>query len=339
MKFRSRAVITITTTTSHEDAQGHLPHQGTPLVINHYYQAGAQVFQDFGSPARHSEHGHHAHEPTHHSHEHDHDHDHPHDHDHSSHEKAAAPAAQDGAVDFGDNPAGVTVAGIPAHRLIHLEKNILEKNDSLARANRKAFDAGRVLAINLISSPGSGKTTLLVRTIEELRKRDRSAAALIGDQQTSRDADRIRKTGADALQINTGKGCHLDAHMVSHAAGNLDLGEDSILFIENVGNLVCPTGFDLGEHRRVVMLSVTEGDDKPLKYPDAILSSQLLVINKLDLLEHVDFDLEACQQHARQKNPGIRIIQLSARSGEGFDEWLDWLEKAALEEGARMAVA
>ena len=231
------------------------------------------------------------------------------------------------------------MTGISPQRLIHLEKNILEKNDGLARANRKAFNDKRVFAINLISSPGAGKTTLVARTIQELKERGRVAAALIGDQQTSRDADRIRQTGADALQINTGKGCHLDAHMVGHAADNLGLREDSTLLIENVGNLVCPAGFDLGENRRVVMLSVTEGEDKPLKYPGAILSSQLLLINKIDLLEHVDFDIDACERYAREKNPGIQILRLSARTGEGFGEWMDWLEAATAGRSERMATA
>ena len=191
--------------------------------------------------------------------------------------------------------------------------------------------------MNLISSPGAGKTTIVARSIKELEARGKASAALIGDQQTSRDADRIRDTGAQALQINTGKGCHLDAHMVGHAAENLGLAENSTLFIENVGNLVCPAGFDLGEHKRVVMLSVTEGEDKPLKYPTAILSSQLLLINKIDLLEHVDFDIEACERYAREKNPDIRIIRLSARTGEGFDEWVRWLEEAGAPETASAA--
>ena len=223
----------------------------------------------------------------------------------------------------------MTVTGVPTQRLIRLEKDILEKNNSLAQANRSLFDQKRVFALNLISSPGAGKTTLVGKTIEELRKCERRVAALIGDQKTSRDADRIRATGAEALQINTGKGCHLDAHMVGHAAENLGLQEDSILFIENIGNLVCPSGFDLGEHRRVVMLSVTEGDDKPAKYPDSIVSSQLLLISKIDLLSYVDFDVEACIRHARELNPKIQVIQLSVKTGEGFDEWMQWLESVS----------
>jgi hydrogenase nickel incorporation protein HypB len=189
--------------------------------------------------------------------------------------------------------------------------------------------------LNLLSSPGSGKTSLLIQTIEQL-KNSQAVAVIEGDQQTSRDAERIRATGVPALQLNTGKGCHLDAPMVGHAVEQLQPASNGILFIENVGNLVCPAGFDLGEARKVVILSVTEGEDKPLKYPDMFHAADLLLLNKIDLLPHLDFDLQQCIANARRINPGIEIIQLSARSGEGINDWLAWLKRqyTAITQGA-----
>ena len=211
---------------------------------------------------------------------------------------------------------------------MRVERNILGKNDMLARENRKAFGARGVFALNLVSSPGSGKTTLLCKLIETLKGR-RPLAVIEGDQQTSHDAERIRKAGAPAVQINTGKGCHLDAEMVGHAFDSLEPPQGAVLFIENVGNLVCPAAFDLGEAKRIVVLSVTEGADKPIKYPDIFASADLMVINKTDLLPHVDFDVMACVGHARRVNPRLEWLGVSARTGEGLDTLLMWLEDAA----------
>ncbi|MDH4285463.1 MAG: hydrogenase nickel incorporation protein HypB, partial [Gallionellaceae bacterium] len=182
------------------------------------------------------------------------------------------------------------------------------------------------LALNLVSSPGSGKTTLLVRTLQALKDKF-SLAVIEGDQQTDNDAQRIRATGVAAIQINTGKGCHLDAGMVGRALEQLQPANDSLLFIENVGNLVCPSAFDLGEAAKVVVLSVTEGEDKPLKYPDMFRAAKLMLLNKCDLLPHLSFDIEQAEGYARRVNPGIEIIRLSATGGEGMDIWLRWLEK------------
>ena len=211
-------------------------------------------------------------------------------------------------------------------RRVQVEQDILSENARYAVANRELFEQQALLALNLVSSPGSGKTSLLTATIERLSGQV-PLAVIEGDQQTSRDAERIREAGAPALQINTGKGCHLDAHMVGHAVQQLPDLQGGLLFIENVGNLVCPAGFDLGEAHRVVILSVTEGDDKPLKYPDIFDHSDLLLINKIDLLPHVDFDLNACIDYARRINPDIEVIQLSARSGEGMEHWVDWINQ------------
>ena len=185
-----------------------------------------------------------------------------------------------------------------------------------------------VFALNLVSSPGSGKTTLLVKTVEALQSR-LPVAVIEGDQETSLDAERVRATGVPSIQINTGRGCHLDAHMVGHALEDLPLKRRSILFIENVGNLVCPAGFDLGEAGKVAILSVTEGDDKPLKYPDAFAASRLMILSKIDLLPHVDFDVGRCIGHARAINPDIAVLQLSAKTGDGMGAWIDWLVTSA----------
>ncbi|WP_138471912.1 hydrogenase nickel incorporation protein HypB [Poseidonocella sp. HB161398] len=248
-------------------------------------------------------------------HAHDHHHDHHHGHGH-------------GDLHFGQGAAGVAVAGMSQERIIEVETSILAKNDRYAAVNR-AFFAGRgVLVLNLVSSPGSGKTTLLCRTIAALG--DRPLAVIEGDQQTANDAERIRATGAQAVQVNTGKGCHLDGHMVGHALEHLKLKPGSLLFIENVGNLVCPAAFDLGEDAKVAILSVTEGEDKPLKYPDMFTAARLAILNKTDLAPHCDVDLDLYEENLRRVNPGIEILRLSARTGEGMEAWLDWL-------GARLA--
>lgn len=223
--------------------------------------------------------------------------------------------------------------GLSQSRIIQIEQDILGKNNALADANRAWLAERGIFALNLVSSPGSGKTTLLCRTVEALAGRW-PVAVIEGDQQTSFDADRIRATGAPAVQINTGKGCHLDAQMVAGAFERLRPAEDSVLFIENVGNLVCPAAFDLGEAYKVAILSVTEGADKPLKYPDMFAAAAMMVLNKIDLLPHVDFDVEACIAHARRVNPDVVVLKLSARTGEGMDEWLAWVA-----EGRRRAVS
>ena len=211
-----------------------------------------------------------------------------------------------------------------ATRIVKLEQDILAKNDGHALQNRHQFSAKGILALNLVSSPGSGKTTLLVRTLEMLKGR-LPLAVIEGDQQTDNDAERIRATGVEAIQINTGKGCHLDAQMVERAMQQMTLPQNGMLFIENVGNLVCPAAFDLGEAAKVAVLSVTEGEDKPLKYPDMFRAAKLMLLNKCDLLPYLSFDVARAEEYARRVNPGIHIIRLSATSGEGMHDWLDWL--------------
>lgn len=252
------------------------------------------------------------------------DHDHGHEHTHADGTTHSHP--HDHAHAY--VPTHSHAPGVPASRRVQIEQDILAKNDVYARENRAFLAGRRVFALNLVSSPGSGKTTLLVKTIEALQ--GRAAVAVIeGDQQTSQDAERIRATGAPAVQINTGKGCHLDAHMVGHAIHELNLPERSLLMIENVGNLVCPAAFDLGEAHKVVVLSVTEGEDKPIKYPDMFRAAKLMLLNKCDLLPHLDFDVDQAIDYARRVNPGIEVLRVSARSGEGMVDWLAWLEKGA----------
>jgi hydrogenase nickel incorporation protein HypB len=258
------------------------------------------------------------------------DHDHGHDHGHVH--------APGGDLHFGAGAARVSVPGLSQERTIRLEADILGENNRIAARNRSHFAAHHVNALNLLSSPGSGKTTLLCATIDALRARHPALAISVieGDQQTSFDADRIRATGVPAIQVNTGKGCHLDAPMIEqafaqlhhHAHGPSHVDERSLLFIENVGNLVCPALWDLGEAAKVVLLSVTEGEDKPLKYPDMFAAAQLMVLTKTDLLPHLRFDVARCIEGARRVNPAIEVIQLSAASGEGMSAWLDWLADA-----------
>jgi len=212
-------------------------------------------------------------------------------------------------------------------RQIVVERSLMAKNDGYAAANRRRFVGDGILALNLVSSPGSGKTELLVKTIEMLGGND-PCYVIEGDQQTSNDAERIRRTGAPAVQINTGKGCHLDAHMIGHALDDLDPAPDSIVFIENVGNLVCPAGFDLGEAHKVVVFSVTEGEDKPLKYPDMFAAADLALINKADLLPYLDVDIDLMIANARRINSELVIIQTSAKTGAGMDDWLGWIGTA-----------
>ncbi|KAF0100766.1 MAG: hydrogenase nickel incorporation protein HypB [bacterium] len=284
------------------------------------------------------EHGHsHAHE---HSHEHGHTgHDHHHDHLHDvgaghshSHAEAELHGGEErmhfhehkGDLHYGLGPAHAHAPGLTQERMVRIEQDILGKNNTYAADNRRHFSEHGLFAVNLVSSPGSGKTTLLVKSIELLKDKAR-VAVVEGDQQTSHDADRIRATGAPAIQVNTGKGCHLDAHMVGHALERLNLPDDSLLMIENVGNLVCPAAFDLGEAHKVVILSVTEGEDKPLKYPDMFHAADLMILNKVDLLPYLNFDVDKCVDFARRVNPKLQVMQVSATSGLGLDAWLDWL--------------
>ncbi|HVI50417.1 MAG TPA: hydrogenase nickel incorporation protein HypB [Candidatus Sulfotelmatobacter sp.] len=267
----------------------------------------------------HDGYGQHGHDHSH-SHEHGHDHSHGEHHDHDHHDHA-----EGGDLHYGKGPAGAHAPGLSQARMVKIEQDILGYNNRYAGQNRAAFAEKGILALNLVSSPGSGKTTLLCRTAADLKER-LPVAVVEGDQQTSFDADRIRATGVPALQVNTGKGCHLDAHMVGHALETLKLAEQSVLFIENVGNLVCPAGFDLGEAAKVVILSVTEGEDKPLKYPDMFAAARLMILNKVDLLPHLSFDVERCVAFARKVNPGIELIKLSATSGEGLGDWYSWID-------------
>jgi len=254
-------------------------------------------------------------------------------HEHGSHDHVAVDVTS-GDLHYGAGPANVSVPGMSQARAIRLEQDVLGENNRYAADNRTYFAEHSMLALNLVSSPGSGKTTLLCATIEALKQRASSLpiAVIEGDQQTSNDADRIRATGAPAIQINTGKGCHLDAKMVGDAFSRLpphyhvgDGDQGGVLFIENVGNLVCPAMWDLGESAKVVILSVTEGEDKPLKYPDMFAAARLMVLNKTDLLPYLQFDVASCIAYARRVNPSIEVVQLSATSGDGMTAWLDWI--------------
>jgi hydrogenase nickel incorporation protein HypB len=233
-------------------------------------------------------------------------HTHQHGHDHAGgHEHRAVPPSE-----------GPT-------RTIEIEQQVLAKNGALAALNRRWLSGRGIRALNVMSSPGSGKTSLLVKTIQELGA-ERPVAVIEGDQETLLDAERIRATGCEVVQINTGAGCHLDADMLHQGLEALDPPPGSLLFIENVGNLVCPALFDLGEAAKVVVISVTEGDDKPLKYPHMFAAADLVVINKTDLLPYVDFDVDACTARARSVNPGLEVMALSVKSGAGLESWYGW---------------
>lgn len=256
-----------------------------------------------GKAVQHSHVHSHGHEHHEHNHNHDHDHDHHHhdDHGHSHHQV----------------------------REIDLEREILHKNDLLAERNRGYFEAKNIFAINLVSSPGSGKTSLLERTIADL-KNEISFAVIEGDQQTTNDADRIAALEIPVIQINTGKGCHLDSDMISKAVKELAPVDGSIMMIENVGNLVCPSMFDLGESKRVVIISVTEGEDKPIKYPDMFYGSQVCIINKIDLLPYLKFDIEKLKDYAKKVNPNLEFFEVSAYTGQGLEGWYQFLKKSLI---------
>jgi hydrogenase nickel incorporation protein HypB len=219
------------------------------------------------------------------------------------------------------------VPGLSQARTLKLEADVLGENDRIAQANRQHFEAHGVSALNLVSSPGAGKTTLLVETLARL-KATTNLGVIEGDQETDNDARRIRATGVAAVQVNTGKACHLDAEMTARAFGQLHDLADGVLFIENVGNLVCPAGFDLGESHKVCVISVTEGEDKPLKYPYMIAAADLLIVNKMDLAPHTGADVDLLVANARKVNPRIRVLKVSARTGEGMDAWLGWISAA-----------
>ena len=263
--------------------------------------------------------GAHTHGPEGHSHDHDHahphDHSHAHRHDHGHDDDHKHAAAAD--------PRAALHAGVHG-RSIALEQDILAKNQVLAERNRGWFEGREVLAVNLMSSPGSGKTTLLERTIRELSD-DVSIYVVEGDQATTHDAERIRATGCPVIQVNTGTGCHLEADMLARGLKQLKPTQGSLVLIENVGNLVCPALFDLGERAKVVVVSVTEGEDKPAKYPHMFRACRLMLINKVDLLAHVRFDVERCVAYAREVNPDIEVLPVSAETGEGIEQWCQWL--------------
>jgi hydrogenase nickel incorporation protein HypB len=270
----------------------------------------------------------------------------------SSEEHGASAPPQ--TIDFGQGPAGASLPGVSQTRTVTLERNILDANNRFAEQNRSHFKNHGVRALNLLSSPGSGKTTLLCKTLQQLKTITPTTriSVIEGDQQTSLDAERIHATGFPVVQVNTGKGCHLDARMVAEAFSKLHTHDHThdltrghsqvssiplnsltwhqvrdvdLLFIENVGNLVCPALWDLGEDAKVVILSVTEGEDKPLKYPDMFQKAHLLLINKIDLLPHVDFDPDRALAFARRINPGLACIRVSATTGEGMAAWIHWL--------------
>jgi hydrogenase nickel incorporation protein HypB len=252
----------------------------------------------------------------HHTHDHDSDHSHEHDHDHEYENEH-----KHGHFHKHDNKHDHDHSH---QKVINLNLDILSRNNIIAEMNRRFFEGRKVLCLNIVSSPGSGKTTILEMTISHLIPSGK-LYVIEGDQQTLIDADRIEKAGAPAIQINTGSGCHLDAQMIESALKKIDPEANSILFIENVGNLVCPAMFDLGEYKRIIVISVTEGEDKPLKYPFMFESSHLCIINKSDLLPYVDFRTEELIKNARQVNPHLEFIEVSAKSGEGMNLWYDWI--------------
>lgn len=276
--------------------EGHISIQ-KPGAHSHQHHEHHEHGHTHGSHTHEHTHGSHTHEHAHGHTHHEHDHSHPHDHSSSSVKKT----------------------------VIEVEKDILQHNDLMASRNRGYFDAKNLFVINLVSSPGSGKTSLLERTLADLKK-NISFAVIEGDQQTLQDANRIDALHVPVIQINTGKGCHLESDMVYEAVKELGPKDGSVLMIENVGNLVCPSMFDLGERKRVVIISTTEGEDKPLKYPDMFLSSDICIINKTDLLPYLSFDLEKLKSYAIQVNPKLEFFEVSATTGQGMEMWYQWLK-------------
>jgi len=250
------------------------------------------------------QHEHNAHDHDHHDEGHSHSHDHPHSHDHTHdhHHK----------------------------KILKVEQDILQHNEIMAARNRGYFDAKNIFAINLVSSPGSGKTSILERTLQDLKK-EISFSVIEGDQQTLNDANRIDALNIPVIQINTGKGCHLESDMIYDAVKKLAIAENSVLMIENVGNLVCPSMFDLGENKRIVIISTTEGEDKPIKYPDMFHTSDICIINKIDLLPYLNFNMDKVKEYALQVNPDLKFFEVSATTGEGMDKWYEWLKLIIIE--------
>lgn len=312
----------------------HVHADGTVHEHTHDHAAEHEHIHASGADDAHA-HSHLHEEGSEHTHPHVHNGEHTHHHTHSHaykpHPVATGIAAD---LDFGSGPARAHVPGLSQSRMVQIERDILSKNDAYAASNRQAFDERGIFALNLVSSPGSGKTTLLVKTIE-LFKGQLAISVVEGDQQTSNDAERIRATGVAALQINTGKGCHLDGYMVGQALARLQPADESLFLIENVGNLVCPAAFDLGEHHKVAILSVTEGEDKPLKYPDMFQAADVMLLNKCDLLPYLDFDVDLAEANARRVNPHLTIFRVSAKSGEGLVAWLDWIESGLVTQRAK----
>jgi len=218
-------------------------------------------------------------------------------------------------------------------RILEVRTSILKRNDAVARDLRRDFARHRVLVVNMVSSPGTGKTAFLLETLLRLRRRGAAVAAVVGDLETDNDARRLAASGAPVRQINTHGLCHLEADMIRAHVADWDLAGLDYLFIENVGNLVCPTSWDLGESLRLALLSVTEGEDKPLKYPDIFAAASLMVVSKIDLLPHLEFDVDALIANARRVRPGIAVIRVSASTGEGMPEWLKWIEAARTVQG------
>lgn len=302
-----------------DPATGSQPTTDPASGLHHHGDGHWHAHDQDGGHAHNHEHVDGHSQPDTHDHAHDHDHTHPHRHDHDH--DHAHPHRHDH--DHGyDDP--VQRHGKLHGRTIQLEQDLLAKNQLLAERHRGWLAGRDVLALNLVRSPGSGKTSLLERTVRETRDRLR-ICVIEGDQATRNDADRIRATGATALQINTGTGCHPDADMLAQALRQIDPPRGSVVMIENVGNLVCPALFDLGERAKVVILSVTEGEDKPIKYPHMFRASTLMLLNKTDLLPYLRFDVARCLAYARAVNPAIEVMLVSAQTGDGLDAWYQWL--------------
>jgi hydrogenase nickel incorporation protein HypB len=291
---------------------------GATTPIGHEHTHARVHVQAGGSHHHHA----HSHDPHDHAHEHAHGHTHEHDHAHSYDHVHADGTRHSHAHGLDHHHHG------GAGTVVDLEARVLAKNDRIAALNRAWFAGREILALNMVSSPGAGKTTLLERTIRDLAG-DLKLYVVEGDQATANDGERIRAAGAPAVQVNTGTGCHLEADMVERGVSELKPAVGSVLFIENVGNLVCPALFDLGERAKVVIFSVTEGEDKPLKYPHIFSAADVMVLSKIDLLPHVEFDTATAIANARKVKPGIAVLQVSARTGAGLEEWYAWLKREA----------
>lgn len=302
---------------SHDDGHGH----------SHAHDDGHSHSHEHSHDGGHAHSHAHTHDDGHdHSHEHSHDdgHDHSHEHSHDGGHVHSHTHATDIALTAHQLGASPALHETEVRR-IAVEQDLMAKNGRAAGLNRDRFAKQRTFVVNLMSSPGSGKTTLLVRTLQELKGRGERLAVIEGDQQTTLDADRIRATGVPAVQVNTGKGCHLDAEMIMRALAKQPAPAGGTLFIENVGNLVCPAGFDLGEAKKVVIASVTEGEDKPLKYPDMFAVADLVLVNKVDLVAALEFDVATLKANVKRVNSRATVLEVSARTGAGFEAWLGWL--------------